>query len=183
MDYFANVEGARWFVEEVFPLIRDAEPRAEFVIVGSRPTEEVLQLGRRDGIKVTGFVKDVEPYLLGATVCVVPLRIARGVQNKVLEAMAAGCAIVATHEAAAGLRVASGDQLLLASAPRRFADAVVELIRDWRLREALGDRARYYVETEHDWAPLLQKFATLVETAGARGRGSEGTGFRAIAGN
>ena len=183
MDYFANVEGVRWFVEEVLPLVRMREPQAEFFIVGGKPTEEVLRLGRSDGVKVTGYVRDIRPYLESATVCVVPLRIARGVQNKVLEAMAAGRAIVATSEAVAGLRVTHGEELLVADTPHLFADAVLELIRNLELRRRLGEEARLFVEREHDWAPLLQKLVGLIETVGARPRASRRPGSRTLSGS
>jgi sugar transferase (PEP-CTERM/EpsH1 system associated) len=181
MDYYANVEGVRYFIEEIFPLVRAREPRAEFFIVGSKPTDEVKTLGLRDGVTVTGFVEDVRPYLHSATVCVMPLRIARGVQNKALEAMASGKAVVATPEAVAGLRVVNDEHLLVGGDPRSFAEAVVEVIRDERLRLRLGSRARVFVETEHDWKPVLQKLTQLVEAAGSRGAQSGKTNVRAIA--
>jgi sugar transferase (PEP-CTERM/EpsH1 system associated) len=181
MDYYANVEGVRYFVEEIFPLVRAREPRAEFFIVGSKPTDEVTTLGLRDGVTVTGFVEDVRPYLHSATVCVMPLRIARGVQNKALEAMAAGKAVVATPETVAGLRVVNDEHLLVAGDPRSFAEAVVEVIRDEGLRLRLGNRARVFVEAEHDWKPALQKLTQLVETVGARDARSERSNVRAIA--
>jgi sugar transferase (PEP-CTERM/EpsH1 system associated) len=168
MDYYANVEGVRYFVEEVWPLIREREPRAEFLIVGSNPTEEVRQLGKRPGVTVTGFVADVRPYLQAATACVVPLRIARGVQNKVLEAMAAGKALAATSEAVAGLNVTDGEEALLANSPRKLAEHAVNLIRDEKLRLELGENARRFVQEEHDWAPLLQRFVELIESVGLR---------------
>jgi sugar transferase (PEP-CTERM/EpsH1 system associated) len=181
MDYYANVEGVRYFIEEIFPLVREREPRAEFFIVGSKPTDEVKTLGLRDGVTVTGFVEDVRPYLHSAAVCVMPLRIARGVQNKALEAMASGKAIVATPEAVAGLRVVNDEHLLVAGDPQSFAGAVVEVIRDERLRLRLGNRARVFVETEHDWGPALQKLTQLVEAAGSRESRSDGSNIRAIA--
>ena len=181
MDYYANVEAVQWFAAEVFPLIRQQEPQAEFFIVGSDPTAEVRKLAEQPGIIVTGTVEDVRPYLRDAAVCVAPLRIARGIQNKLLEAMACGKAIVATAEAAAGLRVTHEEQLLLANSPTEFAAAVVETIRDESLRENLGFRARRFVETEHNWQPLLQKLIELVETVGERRPESERTNVRAIA--
>lgn len=181
MDYYANVEAVQWFVAEVFPLIRQQEPHAEFFIVGSDPTAEVRKLASQPGVTVTGTVEDVRPYLRGAAVCVAPLRIARGIQNKLLEAMACGKAIVATPEAATGLRVAHEVQLLLANSPAEFASAVIECIRDENLRENLGFRARRFVEVEHNWQPLLQKLIELVETVGQRRPESERTNVRAIA--
>lgn len=181
MDYFANVEAVRWFAAEVFPLIQEQEPQAEFIIVGSNPSVEVKKLAEHPGITVTGTVEDIRPYLDAATVCVAPLRIARGIQNKLLEAMACGKAIVATPEAAAGLRVAHEEQLLLASSPTEFATAALELIRDKGLRDGLGWRARRFVEIEHNWQPILQKLIELIESVGQRPTESEKTSVRAIA--
>ncbi|MGH9766596.1 MAG: TIGR03087 family PEP-CTERM/XrtA system glycosyltransferase [Blastocatellia bacterium] len=183
MDYFANVDGARYFAEEVFPLIRSRESRAKFSIVGANPTAEVKKLARHPGVTVTGFVPDVRPYLRDAAVCVVALRIARGVQNKVLEAMAAGKAVIATPEAVAGLRVVDGEHLMVAGAPERFADAALEVIRDESLRESLERRARRFVEVEHDWKPLLQKLVELVEAAGGRENRPGRPDSRAMANN
>jgi len=90
MDYWPNVEGVGWFVERIFPHIRDAVPDAHLHIVGSRPVSAVRRLGTTAGVTVTGYVDDVRDFIAGARVCVAPLRIARGVQNKVLEAMAMG---------------------------------------------------------------------------------------------
>lgn len=181
MDYYANIEAAEWFVNEVFPLIREREPQAEFFIVGSNPTAEIKNLAERPGVIATGTVRDIRPYLMNATACVVPLRVARGVQNKLLEAMACGKAVVATSEAAAGLRVAHEEQLLLADSPTDFAAAVLETMRDENLRERLGWQARRFVETEHDWRPVLQKLTELIESVGQRRNESGNTNIRAIA--
>jgi polysaccharide biosynthesis protein PslH len=168
MDYYANVEGVKYFVEQVLPLVHMQEPRAEFMIVGSNPTEEVQALGRHSQVTVTGFVNEVRPYLQAATVCVAPLRIARGVQNKVLEAMAAGKAIVSTPEAVAGLNVQDNDQLLIAKSPQQMAHQIVSLIRDEEQRQTLGEAARFFVEEQHDWNTLLERFTDLIEGVAAR---------------
>lgn len=173
MDYYANVDGVQFFVKHVLPLVREREPQAEFLIVGSNPTEAVRQLARQPGVQVTGFVEDVRPYLQAATVCVVPLRIARGVQNKVLEAMAAGKAIAALEAGVAGLNVVDGEHLLLANSPRKLAEQILRLIRDEALRRELGEHARSFVEAQHDWTPLLQRFAELVESVAARNGSSD----------
>ena len=107
--------------------------------------------------------------------------IASGDRNKALEAMASGKAIVATPEAVAGLRVVNDEHLLVASDPRSFAEAVIEVIRDENLRLRLGNRARVFVETEHDWKPVLQKLTQLVEAVGSREAQSGKTNIRAIA--
>lgn len=168
MDYYANIEGVKYFVEHVLPLVHLQEPRVEFMIVGSNPTEEVLALGRQAKVTVTGYVEDVRPYLQAATACVAPLRIARGIQNKVLEAMAAGRAIVASTEVAAGLQAIDGEHWLVGKSPQKMAHQIVTLIRDDKLRTELGEGARGFVEDHHDWEPLLQRFADLIEGIGAR---------------
>jgi glycosyltransferase involved in cell wall biosynthesis len=162
-------------------LIRVQEPGTEFFIVGSSPTAQVKRLARQAGVRVTGFVEDVRPYLRSAMVCVVPLRIARGVQNKLLEAMAAGKAVIATPEAVAGLWIRPGEDLLTAGTPSEFAAATLEVIRDEGLRENLGWRARRFVETEHNWKPLLERLVGLIESMEQRPTDSESLKARAIA--
>lgn len=181
MDYYANVEAVEWFVREVFPLIREQEPHAEFLIVGNNPVARVKLLARQDGVTVTGFVEDVRPYLRDAMACVLPLRIARGVQNKLLEAMACGKAIIATPEAAAGLRVIHEEQLLIANSPNEFAAAVIDCIRESHLRESLGWRARRLVETEHAWQPLQKRLTDLIESVAQRNPETAPSKVRAIA--
>lgn len=181
MDYYANVQAVEWFVNEVFPLIKQQEPRAEFFIVGSNPVAAVKKLAERQGVTVTGFVEDIQSYLHEATACVIPLQIARGVQNKLLEAMACGKAVVATPEAASAFRVTRDEQLLIAASANEFAEAAVQAIRDEALRKRLGWNARRFVEIEHDWQPLLQRLIELVESAGQRRIETESRNVRAIA--
>jgi glycosyltransferase involved in cell wall biosynthesis len=168
MDDFANIEGARYFAEEVFPLIRSRESRAKFSIIGANPTDEVKKLARYPGVIVSGEAPDARSYLREATLCVVPLRRARGAQSEVIETMAAGKAVIASPEAVAGLRVVNGEHLMIADSPRRFADAALEVIRDAGLRENLETQARRFVEAEHDWKTLLQRLVELVEAVGRR---------------
>ena len=104
MDYYANVEGVSWFCRKVLPKIRSEHPDVLFYIVGSNPGPEVKSLGDRQGVRVTGFVDDIRPYYRGADVCVIPLRIAAGVQNKVLEAMAMARPVVTTGKALEGIK-------------------------------------------------------------------------------
>jgi len=168
MDDFANVEGARYFAEEVFPLIRSRESRAKFSIIGANPTVEVKKLARYPGVIVAGEARDARPYLREATLCVVPLRRARGARSGVLEVMAAGKAVVASPGAVAGLRVVNGEHLMIADSPLKFADAALEVIRDASLRKSLEMQARHFVEAEHDWKTLLQRLVELVEAVGMR---------------
>ena len=104
MDYWPNADAVTWFAAEVLPLIRDRMPGAQFHIVGANPGPDVLRLGNQRGVHVTGRVPDVRPYVAHADVSVAPLRMARGVQNKVLEAMALGRPVVASPQAFEGVR-------------------------------------------------------------------------------
>src|SRR5512135_174358 len=114
MDYWPNIDAVSWFAERIFPAVRDAVADAQFAIVGSRPCKAVLALARQPGVVVTGGVADVRPFLAHAACAVAPLRIARGVQNKVLEAMAMGRPVVATAQAAEGIRAEAGRDFILA---------------------------------------------------------------------
>ncbi len=163
MDYYANVDAALYFVRDIWPSIRVSLPDAQFLIVGSNPTAAVRGLASVPGVSVTGTVPDVRPYIAGAAVCVAPLRIARGVQNKILEAMAMGRAVVSTPEAAAGLSAAAGSDLLVAQGPDALSDAVVSVVGDAGLRERIGRSGRAFVERNHDWAVTLRRFVEIVE--------------------
>jgi glycosyltransferase involved in cell wall biosynthesis len=96
MDYYPNVEAARWFADEVFPMLQDRRRDLEFWVVGRNPSREVQALANRNGIRVTGAVPDVRPWLAAAEHVVAPLRLARGIQNKVLEALAMGKVVLAS---------------------------------------------------------------------------------------
>lgn len=164
MDYAPNVDAVRHFADTAFPLVRQRHPNAEFVIVGSKPARDVRRLAGRDGIVVTGAVADVRPYLASAAVCVVPLRIARGIQNKLLEAMSFGCAVVATPAAASALGPLSDEELLVREAPADFADAVSTLIENPVVRTNLGRRARLFVEQRCQWDRSLDRLTALIES-------------------
>jgi sugar transferase (PEP-CTERM/EpsH1 system associated) len=114
MDYWPNVDAVQWFCDEVFPVLRQRVPDLRFYIVGSRPAPAVQALGQREGVTVTGTVPDVRPYIAHAAVAVAPLRIARGIQNKVLEAMAMATAVVVSPQALEGIDAEPGSELLLA---------------------------------------------------------------------
>jgi sugar transferase (PEP-CTERM/EpsH1 system associated) len=162
MDYRANVEGARWFAGEVFPLIRKRAPTAVFRIVGAAPTATVRALARLPGVEVTGAVTKVWPHLAEARAVVAPLRFARGIQNKVLEGMAAARPVVATCAALEGLEAAPGREVLTADEPAAFAEAVLQVL-EGRAPEDLGIRGREFVESRHPWDLQLTKLDSLVE--------------------
>jgi len=170
MDYWPNVDGVQWFADEVLPLIRAQVPGARFVIVGSKPVEAVKRLADRPGIEVTGFVDDVRTYVARAHVCVVPLRIARGVQNKVLEAMAMGKAVVGTAQAMEGIRATLGEDAIAADGAGVFAAAVIDLLKSPQRAALIGGNARRCVERGYSWRTNLSGFDALLRpVAAARG--------------
>ena len=152
MDHFPNIDGILYFANEILPIIRRAVPQTELRIVGSNPSREVRKLAGVPGVSVTGYVPDVRPYLVDATVSVAPLRIARGTQNKILEAMAQGIPMVATSEAAKGVRCVPGEHLLVADGPDAFADQVIKVIQHPSLRRTLSKAGRHQVGQAHAWS-------------------------------
>lgn len=163
MDYRANVDAVLWFAEHVWPTVRRELPAARLVVVGSNPAPRVQALDREPGIAVTGRVPDVRPYLRAATVAVAPLRVARGIQNKVLEALACGVPVVATSAALGGIGAARG--AVVADAPEAFAAAVVALFRDEPRRRALGLEGRAFVVEQFDWNVRLREFEAVIRDA------------------
>lgn len=168
MDYFPNIDAMAFFCADIFPQIQAAVPEVRLMIVGRNPTRRVRALGLLGGVSVTGVVPDVRPYLAQAVVAVAPFRIARGVQNKVLEAMAMGVPVVGTSIAVQGLAPTINDALRVADDPEGFAREVVALIRDPERRREHAVQARRYVERCHRWedqAALLERLldASVVE--------------------
>jgi sugar transferase (PEP-CTERM/EpsH1 system associated) len=149
MDYRPNVDGAEWFYREILPLVAKELPQAKFYVVGAKPSKSLHAL-TGSNLVVTGQVEDVRPYLQHAAAIVAPLRIARGVQNKVLEAMAMAKPVVATPEATRALAVISGTQLWIEDTPRKFASAVVAATQG-QDRIHVARNARTYIEKHHDW--------------------------------
>lgn len=163
MNYWANVDAAQWFCREILPKLRVRIPAAEFWIVGAAPTPAVQSLSQQPGVHVTGRVPDVRPYLRHAAVVAAPLRIARGVQNKILEAMAMGCAVVTTPAAAEGVDGALvGHELEASWDPDTFADAIAALVQQPAARAAMGERARARVLREYDWDTNLARLDRLL---------------------
>jgi len=156
MDYRPNVDAVAWFAREVWPRVRARYPQAEFRIVGRKPAPAVQRLAELPGIVITGPVLDVRPHVASATVIVAPLRLGRGIQNKVLEAMAMGQALVAAPAALAALKAQTGVHLLAAAKPEEWADAVCGLFANRDRRRELGVAARQYVEEHHHWETCLE---------------------------
>jgi sugar transferase (PEP-CTERM/EpsH1 system associated) len=161
MNYWPNVDAVHWFADEVFPTIMAAVPNARFYIVGMRPTPEVEDLGKRDGIVVTGAVPDVRPYVAHATTAVAPLRVARGVQNKVIEAMAMAKPVLATPQAAEGLGDMSEDELVVIEDPALLAQHAIGLLKG-DIGTPSGVAARAKVEQAFSWSGQLSRLNQLL---------------------
>jgi polysaccharide biosynthesis protein PslH len=174
MDYFANVDGVVHFTKNVFPRLRQRFPGLEFVIVGRSPSPAVRDLDEIPGVQVTGAVGDVRPFLARAWAMVAPLRIAQGVQNKALEAIASSVPLVCTERVLAGLADGGfrhGRDVLAAGTDEDMERAVAAVIEDADLRDRLAESARQRLLAHYRWAPILEHFEDLV---GAASRPPEG---------
>lgn len=158
MDYHANVDGVSWFARKILPKVRQAVPAARFVVVGSNPAPEVRALADLPGVAVTGRVPDVRPYLAHAALVVAPLRIARGVQNKVLEALAMARPVVATHNAVQGIPDAAESGMAIESAPGPMAAIVTKRLRN----PATSSAGRRFVLERFGWRANLDRVADIV---------------------
>lgn len=161
MDYWPNVDAVIWFADNAFAKIRERVPNALFCIVGMRPTPQVSKLGERPGIMVTGSVPDVRPYLAYAHAAVLPLRIARGIQNKVLEAMSMQRPVIATPGAMTGIQSFPGFEPTVSEDPDVLEDAAVELLTQARKADTAG---RECVLQRYNWDSNLQRIERLLET-------------------
>jgi glycosyltransferase involved in cell wall biosynthesis len=165
LDYFPNVDAAVWFCQEVWPSIHRQHPQATFKLVGRRPAPAVQRLGEIPGVQLVGAVPDVRPFVASAAAVVAPLRIARGLQNKVLEALAMGKAVVASPPALAALECQPGVHLLAASSAAEWIEAILRLLANADLGKELGASGRKYVEEHHAWDRCLEPLNDLLGLA------------------
>lgn len=157
MDFRPNVDAMLWFCDGILPRLRASRPDVTLAIVGRDPHGRVRALARRPNVTVTGYVDDIRPYVAGAQVYVVPLRMGGGTRLKVLEAMAMGKAIVSTALGAEGIAGHAGEHLILADTADDFVTAVLSLLADPDRRAALGSRARSLIEQEYAWEAIVPR--------------------------
>lgn len=155
MDFRPNVDGVLWFYRQVLPRIRARVPQVHFYIVGQRPHRRLEPLTNDPAVTITGFVPHIQPYIAGATVYVVPLRMGGGTRLKLLEAMALGRAIVSTSLGCEGFPLTPGKHLLVGDEPAAFAQAVVALLRDPIRRASLGRAARAFAVEGYEWSAIV----------------------------
>jgi sugar transferase (PEP-CTERM/EpsH1 system associated) len=158
LDYLPNVDAAAWFATSVWPAIRARRPDAEFHLIGRNPVPRVRRLASVPGIVVVGSVPDVRLPLARASVAVVPMRLSRGLQNKVLEALAMGLATIAAPPALVALRTVPDRHLLRAETPDEWITAILDLFDHPAKRLELGRAGRAFVEEHHDWTNCLEPF-------------------------
>jgi len=165
MDYTPNEDGICYFLEQILPRVRMRVPSVALQVVGRSPSPRLQKAAAMTpGVEVTGGVKDIRPYVQRGSVYVVPLRVGSGTRLKIFEAMAMGKAIISTSVGAEGLPVRPDQDILIADTPEAFANAVVRLLGDHKLRLDLGRSARELVVQKHSWASVAQNFESTLES-------------------
>ena len=164
MDFRPNVDAVLWFAQAVLPPVRRRSPRTRFWVVGKDPHPRLAPLAADPGIVVTGWVEDVRPYIAGAALYVIPLRIGGGTRLKVLEAMAMGRAIVSTALGCEGFELEPGQELAIADTPDEFATTVLALLQDPDRRERMGRDAHQYARSRYDWRMIVPLLERVYET-------------------
>jgi sugar transferase (PEP-CTERM/EpsH1 system associated) len=162
MDYKPNVDAVVWFVQTCWKQILQLQPGARFIIAGMNPNKEVNKLTAFTGIQVTGFVDDILPYYHQADIFVAPFRLARGVQNKVLQAFSCGLAVVSTPMGAEGIACNDQEHLLLANCAEDFLAKIVSLFDDPTLSASLGSNALSLIKEHYSWKGQLQPLVNAI---------------------
>jgi glycosyltransferase involved in cell wall biosynthesis len=156
MDYAPNVDAVHYFVKDIFPIILESVPNAEFIIAGQRPIKSVLELAS-DKVKVTGFIENLADEYAKAHVVVSPLRIGAGTQNKVLEALSMNQAVVCSNVGFKGLGISHNDGILMADNPAAFAESVISILQSQELRKKLGETGGNHVRNTFSWTAVSNK--------------------------
>ncbi|MDZ4817767.1 MAG: TIGR03087 family PEP-CTERM/XrtA system glycosyltransferase [Planctomycetota bacterium] len=162
LDYRPNIDGIRWFCQKVWPRLREKCPLAELTIVGRAPTGAVSDLASRPGVQIAANVADVRPYLAQATLVIAPLQIARGIQNKVLEAMAMQRCVVGSSSALHGLDLESGVHAVQCDSPTEWIQTIADLALTPDRVADIGTQARRFVLARHDWSHCLRPLGALL---------------------
>ncbi|MEQ8272045.1 MAG: TIGR03087 family PEP-CTERM/XrtA system glycosyltransferase [Deltaproteobacteria bacterium] len=163
MDYYPNQECMFDFTANVLPLIQRRRPGTKLLIVGADPSPAIQDLGKLPGVTVTGSVPQVQPYVTSAALTVAPLNIARGTQNKILEALAMGVPTVCSTLAAGGVDCVPGEHILTANRPEEYADAVLRLLNDESERKRFAEAGRKRVLSHHDWGASMKRLDKIID--------------------
>jgi polysaccharide biosynthesis protein PslH len=163
MDYYPNQECMFDFCSRTLPLIRARVPNVKLLIVGADPSPAVRRLADLPGVTVTGSVPDVRPYLARSALMIAPLNIARGTQNKILEAMAAGVPVVTSAIAGGGVDAIAGEHFFVAQTPEEYAQAVVKILTDRAERQRLALAGRARMLSHHSWSGSMRRLDAIIE--------------------
>ncbi len=163
MDYYPNQECMFNFCANVLPRVQARRPQTKLLIVGADPSPAVWKLAEQPGVTVTGSVADVRPHLRRSALMVAPLNIARGTQNKILEAMATGVPVVTSGVAAGGVDAIAQEHFLVANTPEEHAAAALRLLDDRGERARLAAAARARMLSHHAWDRSMQRLERIIE--------------------
>jgi len=163
MDYYPNQECMFDFCANTLPLLRRSHPGVKLLIVGADPSPSVRKLGELPGVTVTGSVPDVRPFVRGSALMVAPLNIARGTQNKILEAMAMGVPVVTSAAGAGGVDAVDREHFLVAGSPAEYSQAILRIMDDRGERRRLSEAGRARMLSHHDWGRSMQRLDQLIE--------------------
>lgn len=161
MDYRPNIDAVLWFGREIWPQVLAARPGTTWAIVGQKPHARLNQLGQLPGLTITGRVDQIQPYLAGAGLYIMPFRVGSGTRLKLIEAMAAGLAIVSTRLGAEGFPVQHGQEIWLADSPQQFGEAVLGLLSRPEQAQQLGQAARQFA-AQYDWRQITPRFEAIL---------------------
>ena len=162
MDYYPNQECMQRFCREVWPSLKPQRPGLKLLIVGADPSPEVMKLAELPGVTVTGSVPDVRPFVRRSALMVAPLAIARGTQNKILEAMAMGVPVLTSRIAAGGVDAEPGEHLLVADSPDELGAAIVRVLQQPAERQRLAQAARQRMLSHHDWTQSMARLDAII---------------------
>jgi glycosyltransferase involved in cell wall biosynthesis len=164
MDYIPNIDAAHWFAREVFPNLKMILPELQFYIIGGNPVRKIRKLhDPQSGIIVSGYLDDVRPYIKSAQVFVAPMRIARGMQTKILEAMACGVPVVTSPAAARGIGTRPGREVLVAETAPEYARQTLHLLLNKKYRDRLRRQAFGFLQKNFNWEQNITVLETLLE--------------------
>lgn len=158
MDWMPNIDGVRWFLDEILPIIRRRRPECRVAIVGRRPPPQIAAEAKDPLITITGTVPDVRPFLWESAVSIVPLRVGGGTRLKIFEAMAAGTPVVSTTIGAEGLPVQHGEEIRIADAPDRFAAECLRLLEDAEQRQRMSAAGLDLIHSKFSWEQVTRQF-------------------------
>jgi sugar transferase (PEP-CTERM/EpsH1 system associated) len=163
MNYKPNEDAVLWFVESMWPEVRKRHPDARFVIAGMSPSSRIQQLAEQKGVEVTGYVDDILPYFHKASIFIAPFRLARGVQNKILQAMACGLPVITTPLGAEGIDCEPGVHLLTAVTDADFIDRIEQVLQDSEIRSTLQSKGPELIRQHYSWEGVLQMLPHWLE--------------------